>query len=76
VDDVFRAINSSEKGDTESSRESAMAATKEAVTKASITEMLNSAYDLTIDVDDMFAASAKTGEISKDEMASFLVESK
>lgn len=72
VDDVFRAIDARENG-TPSARPGS-APVKDAIAKASLSALMNDAYGLDIDVDDLFNSS-KSDELSKEDMTAFLLGS-
>lgn len=72
VEDVFRAVVANE-NNLEETRENARAPVKEAIAKSALQSMLSSAFDLDVDCDELFTQSAKSGEVSREEMTNFLV---
>ena len=72
VEDVFRAVVANE-NNLEETRENARAPVKEAIAKSALQSMLSSAFDLDVDCDELFTQSAKSGEVSREEMTNFPV---
>jgi len=73
VDDVFLAVNAKVADSVDAKPSGSAVPDQDVITKAHLSELLSSSFDLDVDMDDLF--NAKSDQVSKDEMTTFLLGS-